>query len=130
VYKGVACLVLTSLVISLSILGYREMARRWERTLEAIAHLNKLEELVGLRSVRPEKRKVFEKDDYLFQRYFDKTQRFQTEEQFIKKNMNKRNMFKHMRRVYWALAIAGAFLILFAAVLIVIISFFPGSNIL
>lgn len=48
--NGVFSLVLPSLVILLSIFGYRDMGRRWERTLEPIAHLNKLEELLGLHS--------------------------------------------------------------------------------
>jgi hypothetical protein len=113
-------LVLPSLIILLSIFGYRDMARRWRRTLEAIAHLIKLEGLLGLREPIPEElRNALKENSRLFERSFNTTQGYDTQDKFIDDNMNKRNMFKDMGWVYLILAIAGGCLLVFAALLIV-----------
>lgn len=100
------------LIIYLSLCGVLDLKRRWERTLEATAHLTKLEELVGLRSSRPEKREVFEKDNYLFQRYFKETIGIVSEDDFKEKKMKKKpNMYTAMRKVYWGLIGIGVLLL-------------------
>ncbi len=45
---AVYSLVLPFLIISLSFCGKSDLKRRWKRTLELIAYLNKLEDLLGL----------------------------------------------------------------------------------
>jgi hypothetical protein len=104
-------LVFPIMVISLSVAGNVDLFRRWNRTLEAIAHLIKLEGLLGLREPIPEElRNALKEDSYLFQRYHAETTDFKTEEEFIKKNRFKRNMFTSMMIVYFIFIIIGGVL--------------------
>ena len=47
-------LVFPFLIISLAYIGNKDLKRRWKRTLESIAHLNKLEDELGLRNEVPD----------------------------------------------------------------------------
>jgi hypothetical protein len=78
-------------VIILSGCDILDLYGRWNRTLEAIAHLSKLEKLLGQDDQLPQDKRVFKDDTHLFQRYQDKTIGINTEEQFIKKNIIKFN---------------------------------------
>jgi hypothetical protein len=60
------------LIVGFSILGERIIRRRFRRTLELIAHVAKIEYLLGLFEPLPEevsKAGLFHKDKYIFQRY-------------------------------------------------------------
>jgi hypothetical protein len=107
-----------AVVISLSVAGFMDLFRRWKRTLEAIVHLNKLEDLLGLNEPLPQDKKVFEKDTHLFQRYHDETKDFKTEKDFIKKNRFKFNMFTSMMIVYVIFVIIGGLLLFYQASLV------------
>jgi hypothetical protein len=105
-------LALPILIIYLSWCGYRDLGRRWERTLEAIAHLTKLEDLLGLRKSIPVDIHVLSTDTHLFERYFKETKGFVSEEGFIiYKKTRGPNMFTHMRRVYYGLYAVGGLLL-------------------
>ena len=90
------------LAITLSLIGESNLKRRWERTLESIAHLNKLEDLLGLRGDLPKNRTVFLKDKP--ERYFREIKEegvaIDTEDDFIEQKRLKNNMYRPMRRVY------------------------------
>jgi hypothetical protein len=121
-------LVLPVLVIALSIFGISDLYRRWKRTLEAIAHLLKLEGLLGLHEYYTGK--LLKGDNHLFERYYRDTKcikiekdiktgkdiktqvDIETEDDFIKKNILKNNMFTAMLLVYFALAGIGVFLLI------------------
>ena len=98
-----------SLVITLSLIGESNLKRRWERTLESIGYLNKLEDLLGLRGNLPENRTVF-----LGERYFRETEEegvaIDTEDDFIEQIRLKNNMYRPMRRVYAVFEVIGAVL--------------------
>jgi hypothetical protein len=106
------------MVILLSVSGNMDLFRRWNRTLEAIVHLNKLEKLLGLDEPLPQDKKVFEDDTHLFQRYHTETIGLKTEEEFIKKNRYKFNMFTSMAVVYWIFAAIGVLLLVYQAYLV------------
>jgi hypothetical protein len=120
-------LVFPSLVILLSACGIIDLHRRWKRTLEAIAHLLKLEALLGLHEYY--EGKVLRRDKHLFERYYRdtkciKTEKdattgkdiktqvdIETEDEFIKRNIRKSNMFTVMLAVYIILIVMGIFLL-------------------
>ena len=103
-----------SLVITLSLIGESNLKRRWERTLESIGYLNKLEDLLGLRGNLPENRTVFLKDKHLFERYFREIEEegvaIDTEDDFIEQKRLKNNMYRPMRRVYAVFIVIGVVL--------------------
>jgi hypothetical protein len=103
-------LVFPALVMSLSWFGKNDLKRRWDRTLEAIAHLIKLEDLLGLNARYSGN--ALEKDNHLFQRFHDSAEGIKSEEEFKQNKMNENNMFTSMKKVYWILGIVG--LLLFA----------------
>lgn len=114
-YYAVVTLVFPGLVIGLSWFGFSDLKRRWDRTLEAIAHLNKLEGLLGLHTPR-ENKFVFKNDSHLFQRWYDslkdKTgEDIGTERDFIDKKMYEGNMYNAMRNVYRVFGILGNILV-------------------
>jgi hypothetical protein len=106
------------MVISLSVAGNIDLFRRWNTTLEAIVHLNKLEDLLGLNESLPQDKKVFENDTHLFQRYHIKAKGIKTEAEFIKKNRLKFNMFTSMAIVYWIFVFIGVLLLVYQAYLV------------
>lgn len=121
--------VLPSLIIYLSLCGFLDLRRRWERTLEAIAHLTKLEDLLGLRASIPLDNDVFSEDTHLFERYFIETEGFVSEDGFIENKRTRRpNMYTEMRRVYWGLIIIGAFLLAIPLSLTIYYASFAGSQ--
>jgi hypothetical protein len=99
------------MVILLSVSGIMDLFRRWNRILEAIVHLNKLEKLFGLDEPLPQDKKVFEDDNHLFQRYHAETTGLKTEAEFIKKNRYKFNMFTSMAIVYCIFVAIGVLLL-------------------
>jgi hypothetical protein len=102
--------VLPGLVIALSWCGSRDLKRRWERTLESIAYINKLEGLLGLREEIPKDKRVFENDRHLFERHFQETKDIKTESEFKAKKMYTNNMYTAMNKVYSIFIIIGLFL--------------------
>lgn len=126
-------LVLPSLIVSLSFCGESDLKRRWKRTLESIAYLNKLEDLIGLNEPVTGKINVLKEDSHLFQRYHDSTFKevkdpktggiikvdIKTVEEYRDYWMYKDNMYTAMRRVYYVLGIIGGFLVFVSSLLIV-----------
>jgi hypothetical protein len=104
------------LIVSLSMYGNKDLRRRWRRTMEAIAHLRKLEKLLGLDSPVPGGLKVFKNDTHLFQRYTNSSEGITAEKDYMDQNMDKSkgeedNMYTAMRRIYWVFIIIGAALL-------------------
>jgi hypothetical protein len=115
------------LVIFLSKYGKQDLRRRWSRTLEAIAHLSKLENLLGLDKEVAGKLTNFKNDTYLFDRFTKDTKHMGCQDDFIKKVMKedkkamkketkenesvKGNMYIAMRKVYFVFYVMGYFLI-------------------
>jgi hypothetical protein len=89
------------------------LKRRWERLLESIAHLRKLENILGLDRDISDKLTVLRDDHYLFQRYVETTMtqhQIKSEADFITKHMKGYNMFGHMGKIYLTTLIVGFFL--------------------
>jgi hypothetical protein len=99
-----------AVVIILSVSGNIGLYRRWDRTLEAIAHLSKLEKLLGLDDPLPQDKKAFKDDTHLFQRYYNSNVGLNKQEEFIKKNRYKFKMFTSMAVLYWIFAGIGVLL--------------------
>jgi hypothetical protein len=120
-------LVFPVLVVSLSLFGISDLYRRWKRTLEAIAHLLKIEGLLGLHEEYTGR--FLKGDKHLFERYYWNTKfkkkekdikteevieiqvDIETEDDFIKRNIFKNNMFTAMLFVYLGLGVIGGFLL-------------------
>jgi hypothetical protein len=122
-------LVFPIMIISLTLCGNSDLRRRWERTLEAIAHLHKIEDLLGLNEPVTGRINVLKDDSHLFQRYYDNTKHtikkkdntgktiekeedIKSEQDFIDKKLYEHNMYTAMRNVYWVFGIIGAALLL------------------
>jgi hypothetical protein len=126
-------LMLPILIILLSFCGKSDLKRRWRRTLESIAYLNKLEDLIGLNEPVTGKINVLKGDDYLFQRYHDSTFReekdpktgkviktdIKTVNEYRDYWMYKDNMYRAMKRVYYVLGSIGGFLVFVSSLLII-----------
>jgi hypothetical protein len=104
-------IVLPILVLVLSLCGRNDLRRRWKRTLEAIAHLSKLENLLGLDKSVKEKVHVLAKDNYLFQRFSKSTKNIDSEKDYIYREMNEDNMYTSMKNVYNVLITIGVSLL-------------------
>lgn len=104
--------VLPGLIMYLSWSGHRDLKRRWNRTLEAIVHLTKLEDLLGLREFLPPYSDVFSEDTHLFERYIKDTEGFDSGQKFIDNRRTRGpNMYTHMKRVFVGLFVIGASLV-------------------
>jgi hypothetical protein len=101
------------------LIGESDLKRRWERTLESIAYLTKLEDLLGLRESLPNGRHVLTKDTKLFQRYFDETEGIASERKFKEEKMKGRNMYTAMRKVYAIFLVVGVVLLFVPQFLVV-----------
>jgi hypothetical protein len=99
--------ILPSIVIAMSILGQRELKRRWSRTLEAIAHLLKLESLLGLNDPLSGKISIFTNDEYLFDRYAKGKNEIKSEDDFRKEQDKRRNMDNDLKWIYIITCIIG-----------------------
>ena len=109
-------LVFPFVIILLSTAGIFDLYRRWIRTLEAIAHLNKLENYLGLDKCLPPEKRLFKNDTRLFQRFYDETKDkkgkvFDRQEDYIKNKRFKFNMFTTMAAVYFIFPAIGIFLL-------------------
>lgn len=125
-YYTLITLVFHGLVIGLTWFGFSDLKRRWDSTLEAIAHLSKLEDLLGLHKAR-ENEFVFKKDSRLFQRWYDNLrdppmtgEEIDSEENFRKKKMYKDNMYNAMRNVYRVFGILGCLLVVPPAIYLLV----------
>jgi hypothetical protein len=117
-YLLVTFLIIPILVIILSFIGIAILRRRFSRFLELVAHLGKIEGLLGLSvdiSERLQKLSAFQKDNYLFQRYVKSRNRYASEKEFIESELGGgiegRNMYTDMRKAYWIFIVVGVFLI-------------------
>ena len=107
---SVISLVFPVMIISFSWCGNRDLKRRWRRTLEAIAHLSRLEDLIGMHESIDNKGKIFKKDSRLFPRFYDGVKSFDKQKDFIEANIYKDNMYTAMSKVYWIFGIIGVIL--------------------
>ena len=114
------------LVVALSLCARNDLKRRWKRTLESIAYLNKLDDLLGLNKPVTGKINVLKHDSHLFQGYHDSTvkrwknrktgkvvkeEEIETEEDYRDWWMYMDNMYTAMRNVYWVFGIIGVALL-------------------
>lgn len=126
-------LMFPSMIMLLSFCGKSDLKRRWKRTLESIAYLNKLEDLLGLNESVSGKINVLKGDSHLFQRYHDSTVKeekdrktgdviktdIKTVEEYRDYWMYKDNMYRAMKRAYYVLGIIGLFLVFVSSLLII-----------
>lgn len=122
----VVSLIFPVLVAGFSLVGTEVVRRRFSRILEFVAHISKVESLLGLDediSERLRQLNVFAKDMYLFQRFVNGKAKYETEKEFINGELNDpiegRNLYTDMRKVFWGFTGLGVFLILVNMLLII-----------
>ncbi|MFZ0555216.1 MAG: hypothetical protein WAM26_07980 [Nitrososphaeraceae archaeon] len=107
------------------------MASTQASTLESIAYLNKLDDIIGLNEPVTGNINVLKEDSHLFQRHHDSTFKsekdiktgdviktdIKTVDEFIGYWMYEDNMYTAMRRVYYVLGIIGGFLVFVSSLL-------------
>ena len=103
--------ILPVVILALSIAGKRDLNRRFHRVLEAIAHLSKLENLLGLDEDISQRLNIFQKDQFLFQRWIQNRIKYASEEEFINGEIKHDNMYTRMRWIYVITFIVGIALI-------------------
>jgi hypothetical protein len=114
-------LILPSFIIVASILGERELKRRWRRILEAIANCAKIEYLLGLNENISHILKVFPNDSYLFQRWTESRKKYSSSSSFVEGELKGYNMYTHMRKIYFITIFVGVFLIVIHTLLFILV---------
>ena len=107
----ISSLILPVFIVATSILGEKELGRRWKRVLECLAISAKLEGLLGLCSDISDRLTEFKEDRFLYPRWIESRRKYQSSASFIKGEMKGYNMFTHMRKVYFITTVIGLFLI-------------------
>lgn len=98
---------LPSIIIIFSIYSWKDLKNRWRRVLESVAHLIKLESLLGLYGMLPDS-EIFHEDKFLFTRWRRNAVKYATSDDFIKGEFGgseeagktQPNMYSFMKRIY------------------------------
>ena len=97
----------------LFLFGIYTTRRDYDRFLEFIAYIAKIEHILGL--YQKIKLPLFPKDDYLFQRFVTSTKKYASTEDFIKNERNRKgNLFYSLKILYYILILIFLFLLAFS----------------
>ena len=100
-------------ILLLSIFAEKDLKRRWKRVMDAIVNLSKLEGLIGLYADIGDKLKSFKSDRFIFKRYKESADKFESSDEFIKffSSTKQDNMYSSMRWIYYITGGVSVFLI-------------------
>jgi hypothetical protein len=74
------------------------------RVMDALVNLVKLEGLLGLYADVTDKLQNFKLDKFIFKRYKESADRFNTSDAFIECEIKRDNMYTSMRKIYFIIA--------------------------
>lgn len=104
-------------IILLSYYATKDLKRRWKRIMDSIVNLIKLEGILGLYDDVSAKLMNFKSDKYLFKRYKENAERFNSSNSFVECETEGDNMYTSMRKIYYITTGISVFLVVFDLVL-------------
>jgi len=86
------------MIIIMSHFAENDLKKRWRRVLEAITHLIKMEDLLGLYKKPPIQFEIFKNDEYLFERWKENASKYSSSKEFINGELSPRGVKRHSRQ--------------------------------